>query len=250
MNLGVRNGGYIMKKLAIAAVAASIAIMGGTAQAGTVHIEDFGTTKPSNPYENGGYVWDPVSATQGQCYDAWCIKEAGTQDLLTTVDTYPDDSLKFDLLGFYVNLDGNGSVEGEGDDAKENFLEITSDIGTDDLILGLNTSYFADATVSIYEEVSLDPVDFLEKKSDGFWVIIEEGFTGVDELFFTALGSANVRIDCMALGQGDYQFGGLDELSSCVPSSPPPPNEIPVPAAGWLLLAGLGGLAAMRKRRS
>lgn len=30
---------------------------------------------------------------------------------------------------------------------------------------------------------------------------------------------------------------------------PPTPGEVPLPAAGWLLFAGLGGLAAMRRRK-
>jgi hypothetical protein len=30
---------------------------------------------------------------------------------------------------------------------------------------------------------------------------------------------------------------------------PPPPNVVPLPAAGWMLLAGLGGIAAMKRRR-
>ena len=29
----------------------------------------------------------------------------------------------------------------------------------------------------------------------------------------------------------------------------PPPNVVPLPAAGWMLLAGLGGIAAMKRRR-
>lgn len=30
---------------------------------------------------------------------------------------------------------------------------------------------------------------------------------------------------------------------------PPPPPPVPLPAAGWLMIAGLGGLAALRRRR-
>jgi len=29
----------------------------------------------------------------------------------------------------------------------------------------------------------------------------------------------------------------------------PPPSAVPLPAAGWMLLAGLGGIAALRRRR-
>jgi hypothetical protein len=30
----------------------------------------------------------------------------------------------------------------------------------------------------------------------------------------------------------------------------PPPSEVPLPAAGWLMLAGIGGLAALRRRKA
>jgi hypothetical protein len=33
------------------------------------------------------------------------------------------------------------------------------------------------------------------------------------------------------------------------PPPPPPPPPVPLPAAGWLMLAGIGGLAALRRRR-
>jgi hypothetical protein len=45
-----------------------------------------------------------------------------------------------------------------------------------------------------------------------------------------------------------FQRTGLDEEGSdvAIPGEPP---VIPLPAAGWLLLAGVGGLAAMRRRK-
>lgn len=31
---------------------------------------------------------------------------------------------------------------------------------------------------------------------------------------------------------------------------PPTPGAVPLPAAGWMLMAGLGGIAALRRRKS
>lgn len=43
---------------------------------------------------------------------------------------------------------------------------------------------------------------------------------------------------------GQVRYALLDEGSL-----PPDPSAIPLPAAGWMLIAGLGGLAALRRRR-
>jgi hypothetical protein len=45
---------------------------------------------------------------------------------------------------------------------------------------------------------------------------------------------------------------GFDYLKGLEPHSPPvdPPSVIPLPAAGWLLLAGVAGLAGLRRRRT
>jgi hypothetical protein len=50
---------------------------------------------------------------------------------------------------------------------------------------------------------------------------------------------------------GDFFNGGVDNIgySATLTTAPPPdPSAIPLPAAGWMLLAGLGGLAALRRR--
>lgn len=47
--------------------------------------------------------------------------------------------------------------------------------------------------------------------------------------------------------------GGINDITysyARVVNPPPPPPTVPLPAAGWMLLAGIGGLAALRRRRA
>lgn len=43
--------------------------------------------------------------------------------------------------------------------------------------------------------------------------------------------------------------GGINDITYSYTRLTPPPSAVPLPAGGWLMLAGVGGLAAMRRRR-
>ena len=68
-----------------------------------------------------------------------------------------------------------------------------------------------------------------------------DGWTQVTAAFSTTGGAVN--LDFAAMGESDH-VGGLIDNMSIVPAT------IPVPAAGWMLFAALGGLGAMRRRKA
>lgn len=76
--------------------------------------------------------------------------------------------------------------------------------------------------------------------------IIGSGFSAGD---FTAVGLRLQSVGSAPSGGG----GSLQLINTTIttgtPPPPPPPSPVPLPAGIWLMLAGLGGLGAVRLRR-
>jgi hypothetical protein len=236
--------------------ASVFALVGSAANAAVVHIEDFGSGSPGqvpDPYINEGYSWTPVNPdNSAHCFDALCLHEAGMQEILSRTDTDPDTTEAFDLLGFFVDLTGQGNDDG-------NFLTVTGKFEEEEnkgdvfMTLLIDNTNFAEFSgggdyADIFDRDG-EPVSEIIPhggSANGVFVMIYDGFFyGVTSISWNALGSANVRLDCVALsrptGEGSVS---LVEMTSCNPN----PSVIPLPAAGWLLFAGLGSLAVMRRR--
>lgn len=126
----------------------------------------------------------------------------------------------FDILSAAFSFNGKGNGNGilfEG-------LLGGSVVGSASFLLGASSG-FGDGSLSIGTVPIVNKVDYL--------ALFNSNFSGIDTLRITSSKdgnkSANVRVD---------------NIAGSVPSA------VPVPAAGLLLLGGLGGLAALRRRRS
>lgn len=66
-------------------------------------------------------------------------------------------------------------------------------------------------------------------------------FTGVKSVTWYGLSSANNRLDCVVVS-----YAGSVGNTNC---GLEPDGYIPLPAAGWMLIGGIGGLAALRRKK-
>ena len=89
----------------------------------------------------------------------------------------------------------------------------------------------------------------------GVWSVL---FDEAVSIFAVSIKSSNEYLvylfdlspDALISGMGFFAVYDEQDLSHMTIAYIPGTSEIPLPAAGWLLIAGLGGLAVMRRRKS
>ena len=260
-------------------IAGALSFAGSVASASTLIFNFEDANNGDKEYFNSGFLFDPVNLNSStRCAEdgdnpKHCfleVMQGDFTDLQTADETEVEGEYtnigedSFDLLGFYINFQGTGSSPDNemtlsGWDALTDELYMQSVVvgegytdGGDVNPLGTATElddylaiYLAD---EIYEfgDAATQYEGPIEEQVGYFVVVLGGFFDGIDLFRWDASDGANNRVDCVAVSTGGTELS-LSDFQSCA-VAPLPPNPIPLPAAGWFLLAGLGGLAALRKR--
>jgi hypothetical protein len=223
--------------------------LAGSAGATTIGFDSALGGNPHGIYEEDGYSFTPNSGTNGNCpvpTDAPCLKEL-TQGEITTM-TQTAGGL-FDLLGFDFVLVGSGNNPNNPNNTSS--MIVTGHLNpavSFEIKLGDALGTFTNYILTTVSGVSTGNVTF----NQGYRVSFLNGlFDGVGMVEFTTVETIvcdpGSKKKCVPGTSGGNAQARIDNIVVPDPVEPPP---VPVPAAGWMLVAGLGGLAALRRRRT
>lgn len=165
-----------------------------------------------------------------------------------TFDTTPriDDNPFLDTL--VLRMDDSTNSDGNDTFSNPVFIGATTVFGT-----GINASFSGEGTSTL--TLDFDDLLFDAGESYTFDATLTNVCTNGDgascnpDPFNSAAALANIEARMSgSFVSGDKRFasgGSFQQISDTTAVA-----AIPLPAAGWMLLAGLGGLAAMRRRQT
>ena len=238
--VGFTTMSYFLKTFVTGTI---VAFSVSAASAATITFSGALGGNPNGTYTEGGYDFTPNSGTNGNCpvaADATCLKEL-QQGTITTMVTTGATNAPFDLLGIDFLLVGSGNNDpddDDDDDDKKKKSKTTNQNNTSSFIITAGATVLeikmGDA-LGLFPTFSLKKVDGTATGNvtfnEGYRLVFNGLFDNVTSVSFTttaSTGNAQARIDNVV-----------------VPDVAP----VPVPAAGLMLLAGLGGMAALRRRK-
>lgn len=179
-------------------------------------------------YTENGFNFDPTWFQTGNCSpypnpSDPCIKETQQTGLVTTMTTTVPGR-PFSLHGFFFDLQGTGGSQA----TNELVVSSSKTDATTELVFRINAS--APSGTQLYTNYTGTSGDIYNGNignNDPYYAtVMSPLFQDVEFVTWRTVSTTNARID---------------DISASIP-------PIPLPAAGWMLLVGIGGLAAMRRR--
>lgn len=236
----------------------SEALIGGPTQQGTY----------TGFNQNGLTMTDGVVLTTGTANFSTSANTSGNFGASTGTPTYQPlvdlasanglstNQNDTNVLSFSFTLDDTSAnaVTGQFLFASEEFPDQSVTDIMAIFVNGVNYAFFSNG--DLVSNQNGDPNDFFNDNSTNAFGMEFDGLT--DVFTFTGLANGGGAVNTIAFAIADTSDSGWDSamfltgLRSTTTTGTggiDDTSEVPLPAAGWMLLAGLGGLAAARRRK-
>lgn len=170
-------------------------------------------------------------------------------------------ALFFDLSGLTGNvtgatlrfLDGLGTQVSIGTSRTYNVWDVTTDLDTvtATLVSPAVAQYYSDLSGGVLYGTTtfgIQPTNGANPlPSPGFEVDLANGLTAINQALGSRIGFGGQSSQTFYIFSGAADLSKIEldlEIAAAVP-----PNVVPVPAGGLFLLTGLGGIAALKRRK-
>ena len=219
---------YHCKAFGLAAAAAMMGLSAGAASATVIDFDALDAsefqTVPLTSFSEDGYTFSLTFTPGGlgpAIFDTNCSGAAcnGDEDLVPS--SQDENGIAGNVL--ILQEDANGALV-PNDEADGGTIIFTLDAGDPFYLTGFS---------------AIDDEDFSVIASDGTTTLGSISLANENETDSTTFKSSLINVgDTFTF---DYEgSGGIDSVTL---------QAVPLPAAGWLMLAGFGGLAALRRRK-
>lgn len=235
--------GITMKLSAIAAVAAVAAMAGGAASAAS-YTFDFTDSKYSTaddkPDNNSSIT---ISSVEDK--DVTVTLSASYFKLSSRqLNPYGEADVDFNSYGIISQNDHESGSPDHAIDSWGKDEAIIFDFGMDVILADVDLSWHYGATYNKYGH----KIGYATPHWDLFIGEAFEGRYSGDEGVDVAGSSFAIGTSTKFFSDGSYRQSAIKIRSITIEKLPV--SEVPLPAAGWMLVAGLGGLVAAKRRKA
>lgn len=204
-------------------------------------------------FQSSSQCADSSTGGNGSCLIEARSNGGNASDAVTTLTRLTDADNAFTLTSFYFVLTGNvGNGSGNGNGSSNRGGGPSASPGQFLQVVGSNGATQQFDLGTVYDNI----VGYEDGAAAGalqagvaYVATFTDLFADVTSIRWIGSQGGNLRLDCVGVAY-DNGPGGPNGANCIAGDDPVVVPAVPLPAAGWMLVAAMGGLTVMRRRKT